>query len=411
MPISPPPCTATRWRTFWTLPGRRRRAGPSNTSCPDRRPHQIQTGGMHAPRGVSPDALRHGRAADRRLALHGPGLRHQDPLDPELQGRPRAHARARRPRSWHSLCVWYTGPALGADRHPRAPLPLCGVRGVPHRGGGGHRPHPDHALLARGRGLARRGLDPASRLRPGSPDRRLSAAAADGESGHASHLGARRLLLAGHAGGLAGSRGPGRSPAERAGALGLLRSHRLLPGLRPLLEDLALHLLAVHSLLHGQALRAPRRLSAQGRAPPRIGRRRDMLSTEISPKAQAVVEAFKKKLTRQAVLSLATCVNCGMCNESCHYYVATGDPKMTPAYKAGKVRKLFKYHVDWLGRVAPGWVGAKTLQTDDDLADLKDVVYGSCSMCRRCTVACPFGGDTAPIMRLARGLLTARGLG
>ncbi|HLA78592.1 MAG TPA: response regulator [Vicinamibacteria bacterium] len=135
-----------------------------------------------------------------------------------------------------------------------------------------------------------------------------------------------------------------------------------------------------------------------------------MLSTEISPKAQAVVEAFKKKLTRQAVLSLATCVNCGMCNESCHYYVATGDPKMTPAYKAGKVRKLFKYHVDWLGRVAPGWVGAKTLQTDDDLADLKDVVYGSCSMCRRCTVACPFGGDTALIMRLARGLLTAEGL-
>lgn len=135
-----------------------------------------------------------------------------------------------------------------------------------------------------------------------------------------------------------------------------------------------------------------------------------MLNAEVSPKAQAMVEAFKKKLNRQAVLSLATCVNCGMCNESCHYYAATGDPKMTPAYKAGRVRKLFKYHVDWLGRVAPGWVGARTLRTAEDLEELKDIVYGSCSMCRRCTVACPFGGDTALLMRLARGLLTAQGL-
>jgi Fe-S oxidoreductase len=129
-----------------------------------------------------------------------------------------------------------------------------------------------------------------------------------------------------------------------------------------------------------------------------------------SPKAQAVVLAFQKKLSRQAVLSLAACVHCGMCNESCHYYLATGDPKMTPAYKVDQVRKLFKYHVDWLGRIAPGWVGGKTFTTDEDLESLKDVVFGSCSMCRRCTVACPFGGDTALIMRIARGLLTAQDL-
>jgi len=130
----------------------------------------------------------------------------------------------------------------------------------------------------------------------------------------------------------------------------------------------------------------------------------------VSPKAQAVVEGFKQKLTRQAVLSHATCVHCGMCNDSCHYYLATGDPTMTPAYKVDQVRKLFKYHVDWLGRVFPRWVGGRTLKTDADLEALKDVVYGSCSMCRRCTIACPFGGDTALLMRMARGLLTAQGI-
>jgi Fe-S oxidoreductase/CheY-like chemotaxis protein len=130
-----------------------------------------------------------------------------------------------------------------------------------------------------------------------------------------------------------------------------------------------------------------------------------------SEKAQKVVEAFQKATaTRQAVLALAACVHCGLCSESCHYYVATGDPKTTPAYKADRVRRLYKYHKDWLGRVVPGWVGAGTLMTDRDLEELKDVVFGSCTMCRRCTLNCPFGVDTALIMRTARGLLTAQGI-
>ncbi|MCG6961944.1 MAG: response regulator [Acidobacteria bacterium] len=128
-----------------------------------------------------------------------------------------------------------------------------------------------------------------------------------------------------------------------------------------------------------------------------------------SPSARAVVEGFKNGLSRQTVLSLGACVHCGMCNDSCHYYLATGDPQMTPAAKTDKVRKLYKRHVDWLGRVAPAWVGGATLRTDEDLQALQDVVYGSCTMCRRCTLSCPFGVDTALIMRTARGLLTAQG--
>ncbi len=127
-------------------------------------------------------------------------------------------------------------------------------------------------------------------------------------------------------------------------------------------------------------------------------------------KAKAVVEAFPKKLNRQALLSFASCVHCGMCNDSCHYYLATGDPKMTPAYKADQVRKLFKYHVDWLGRLAPAWVGGKTFTDDAQLEELKDVVFGTCTMCRRCTISCPFGVDHALMMRMTRGMLSAQGV-
>jgi Fe-S oxidoreductase/CheY-like chemotaxis protein len=121
-------------------------------------------------------------------------------------------------------------------------------------------------------------------------------------------------------------------------------------------------------------------------------------------------EGFRQKLTRQAVLSLASCVHCGLCTDSCHYYLATGDPKMAPAYKTDQVRKVFKAEVDWLGRVAPWWVGGRSITTERQLRDLQDVVFGSCTACRRCTFSCPFGVDTGLLIRMARGLLTAQGI-
>jgi len=130
-----------------------------------------------------------------------------------------------------------------------------------------------------------------------------------------------------------------------------------------------------------------------------------------SEKAQKAVGTFEKAIaTREAVLALAACVHCGLCADSCHYYLATGNPKMTPVFKADRVRRLYKYHADWLGRLVPEWVGGGTLSSDQDLEDLKDVVFGSCTMCRRCTINCRFGIDNALIIRTARRLLTAHGI-
>lgn len=136
-----------------------------------------------------------------------------------------------------------------------------------------------------------------------------------------------------------------------------------------------------------------------------------MLHPVRSEKAQKAVGTFEKAIaTREAMLALAACVHCGLCADSCHYYLATGNPKMTPVFKADRVRRLYKYHADWLGRLVPEWVGGGTLSSDQDLEDLKDVVFGSCTMCRRCTINCRFGIDNALIIRTARRLLTAQGI-
>jgi Fe-S oxidoreductase/CheY-like chemotaxis protein len=130
-----------------------------------------------------------------------------------------------------------------------------------------------------------------------------------------------------------------------------------------------------------------------------------------SHKAQKVIERMGKKLNRQMATSLAACVHCGMCTNSCHYVLANpGDPTYAPAYKADRIRKLFKRHYDWTGRVLPWWVKAGTVRTDEDLEELKDIVFGKCTNCRRCSLNCPMGVDYATFNRMARGLLVHVGI-
>ncbi|MBI5477530.1 MAG: (Fe-S)-binding protein, partial [Deltaproteobacteria bacterium] len=130
-----------------------------------------------------------------------------------------------------------------------------------------------------------------------------------------------------------------------------------------------------------------------------------------SHKVQKYIERMGKKLNRQMVGSLVACVHCGLCTESCHYVLTNpDDPTYAPAYKADRIRKVFKRHFDWSGRVIPWWVGAKSIHSDEELEELKDIAFGKCTNCRRCSLNCPMGVDFAVLNRMARGLLTSVGV-
>ena len=130
-----------------------------------------------------------------------------------------------------------------------------------------------------------------------------------------------------------------------------------------------------------------------------------------STKVAKMRELLAKKLSQPVVGSLVGCVHCGMCNSACHYVLSDpGNPKMTPSYKADQLRKFFKKNFDWTGSVFPKWVGASEPTTEEDLEVLKDIAFGTCTNCRRCTFNCPMGVDTATLNRLMRGLLTAVGV-
>jgi len=123
------------------------------------------------------------------------------------------------------------------------------------------------------------------------------------------------------------------------------------------------------------------------------------------------LDLMAARITRPLAVSMVGCVHCGLCADACHYALARpDDPTMTPVYKADQIRRIFKRHIDWTGRIAPWWVHARRPVDDADLNRLKNIVFGMCSGCRRCTLNCPMGVDTAALVRFARGLLTEIGI-
>jgi Fe-S oxidoreductase len=163
------------------------------------------------------------------------------------------------------------------------------------------------------------------------------------------------------------------------------------------------------------ALRSPLETKSQERARTdgldSVAKGRLRLYDQRVDNIQRFLRLLEQKTNRPLALSFAACVHCGLCAESCHYALARpDDPTMTPAYKADQIRRIFKRHKDWTGRIAPGWVQAGYPKDDADLNLLKNIVFGACNACRRCTLNCPMGVDTAALVRFTRGLLTELGI-
>jgi Fe-S oxidoreductase/sulfur relay (sulfurtransferase) DsrC/TusE family protein len=121
---------------------------------------------------------------------------------------------------------------------------------------------------------------------------------------------------------------------------------------------------------------------------------------------QELSDFLLARLNRNLAVYLQSCQRCGLCADTCHYYRATGDPKMIPAYKIEQARKLIERQRRGLSRRLSFWLGPGDGLEESELAELKDIVFGRCTMCRRCTLTCPMGIDTGMIMRAVRGMLT-----
>ncbi|MBE7420304.1 MAG: (Fe-S)-binding protein [Ideonella sp.] len=106
---------------------------------------------------------------------------------------------------------------------------------------------------------------------------------------------------------------------------------------------------------------------------------------------------------------LDACVHCGACSDKCHYYLGTGDPKNMPVARQDLMRGVYRRYFTFAGRHFPKLVGATDLTRD--VLDQWWSYFNQCSECRRCSVFCPYGIDTAEITMAAREIMDSVGLG
>jgi [DsrC]-trisulfide reductase subunit K len=111
---------------------------------------------------------------------------------------------------------------------------------------------------------------------------------------------------------------------------------------------------------------------------------------------------------RSLQLFMDVCVRCGACADKCHFFLGSGDPKNMPVLRAELFRSIYRKEYTMAGKLMGKMVGAREL-TFEVLREWFYYFY-QCTQCRRCSVFCPYGIDTAEITILVRELMNLIGV-
>lgn len=123
----------------------------------------------------------------------------------------------------------------------------------------------------------------------------------------------------------------------------------------------------------------------------------------------AATSRFVKDFGRNASLYLESCIHCGHCADACHFFIATEDPRYTPIFKLQPFKRAYDRESGpfaWLYRT----LNLKSTVSVEALEEWQELIYDACTMCGRCTLACPMGIDIASLVGLARRGMFEAGL-
>ncbi len=125
---------------------------------------------------------------------------------------------------------------------------------------------------------------------------------------------------------------------------------------------------------------------------------------------KTILDGMAERLTRfrSFKLFMDTCVRCGACADKCHFFLGSGDPKNMPVLRAELLRSIYRKDFTAMGKIFGTMAGARPL-TEDVIKEWFYYFY-QCTECRRCSVFCPYGIDTAEITMMGRELLGLLGL-
>ncbi|MFO7555063.1 MAG: (Fe-S)-binding protein [Desulfobacterales bacterium] len=132
---------------------------------------------------------------------------------------------------------------------------------------------------------------------------------------------------------------------------------------------------------------------------------------------EIISKGFRERLDRfrSVKVFMDICVRCGACADKCHFFIGSGDPKNMPVLRAELLRSVYRNDFTTAGKIIGSLgknfkkiIGAREL-TQDVLKEWWYYLF-QCTECRRCSVFCPYGIDTAEITIMGRELLNLIGL-
>ncbi|MFO1217271.1 MAG: (Fe-S)-binding protein [Burkholderiaceae bacterium] len=126
-------------------------------------------------------------------------------------------------------------------------------------------------------------------------------------------------------------------------------------------------------------------------------------------RVDAAMRSFVREFGVTAALHMESCVRCGICAEACHFHIATQDPKYTPVHKLELFRRAYFREASPFAPLVRA-LGLVRKPSVAELQQWQELIYDSCTMCGRCTLACPMGIDIAELVKEARHGMFKAGL-
>ncbi len=126
---------------------------------------------------------------------------------------------------------------------------------------------------------------------------------------------------------------------------------------------------------------------------------------------EIILQGLKERLGkfRSLKIFMDCCVRCGACADKCHFFLGTGDPKNMPVLRAELLRSVYRNDFTAAGKILGKLAGGRPM-TFEVLKEWFMYFY-QCTECRRCSVFCPYGIDTAEVTMMGRELLHLVGVG